>query len=386
MWARDGAQGDRAERDGTEVIVAFDATAMLGVPTGVARFSRAVLDRLALRSGLQVRAFTVSWRGHGQLDHRQHPGVQMLRRPAAAGPLRRLWARSPWPPIEWWTGPVDVVHGPNFVVPPARQAAEVVSVHDLTFLYRPELCRIDARGHERLLRRSIQRGAYVHTIDAFVEPIVAEFGAARDRVVPIAYGVPDVEKVPRELGRRLVRADRFVLALGTVEPRKDLSTLIAAFDLLAVADPGVRLVVAGPDGWGIEPFERALSAARHRDRIVRIGFVTDEQRAALLRSAAVVAQSSVHEGFSFVPLEAMAAGTPVVATAVGGVPGTTGDAALLVPPHDAEAMASALQLVLADEHVRDELARRGAARAARWSWDDTVDALVRLYATAASGR
>ena len=376
----------KATRGYRGVIVGFDATPLLGVPTGVARFTGEALDRLSLRPELQVKAFTISWRGRGQLVQRWTSSVQVVRRPAAARPLRRLWARGSWPPIEWWTGPIDVVHGPNFVVPPARHAGEVVSVHDLSFLFRPELCNIDTVAYDQLLRRAVDRGAFIHTIDVFVDPIIGEFGARRDRVVAIPYGVPPVADVSPSLGRQLATADRFVLALGTVEPRKDLPTLIAAFDLVADADPDVRLVIAGPDGWRMEPFVRAQARAVHRDRIVRLAFVAERQRAALLRAATVVAQASVHEGFSFVPLEAMAVGTPVVATAVGGVPDSVGDAALLVPPDDPVALAGALHNVLSDERIADELALRGAANVNRFSWDHTIDALVDLYVTAAAAR
>ncbi|MDQ3145333.1 MAG: glycosyltransferase family 1 protein, partial [Actinomycetota bacterium] len=139
--------------------VAFDATPLLGVRTGVGAFTASVLEGLALRPDVDVTAFAVTWRGRDALAAMVPAGVALPRRPMAARPLRELWARSDVAPVEWWTGPVDVVHGTNFVVPPGRDAAEVVTVHDLTAVRFPELCTPDTLRWPALLRRALDRGA-----------------------------------------------------------------------------------------------------------------------------------------------------------------------------------------------------------------------------------
>ncbi len=171
-----------------------------------------------------------------------------------------------------------------------------------------------------------------------------------ERIVVIPNGV----RVPPEAGpgtdavagRQLAGADRYLLAVGTVEPRKDLPLLVDAFDLLesgSSGEPGLRLVIAGPDGWGADALTSAIARSPVRDRIVRLGWVSDDQRVALLRGAAAMVFPSVYEGFGLPPLDAMATGTPVVATAAGAVPEVVGDAAVLVPPGDADALAEAIQ-------------------------------------------
>ena len=137
--------------------VAFDATALLDPRTGVATFAHEVLTRLATRDGIQVVAFAVSWRGRGRLPLLVPRGVDVMTRPMPARPLRELWQRVDHPRIERWTGPIDVVHSPNYVVPPAR-AAQVVSVHDLTCLRFPELCTSDTLTYPTLIRRAVRRG------------------------------------------------------------------------------------------------------------------------------------------------------------------------------------------------------------------------------------
>ena len=127
--------------------VGVDATALLGPRTGVGVFTQELISGLATTPGIEVVAYATSWRGRGQLADAVPHGVSAVTRPLPAAIAHRCWARSDLPPIEWWTGPLDVVHGPNYVVPPARRAARVVSVHDLTVLDRPELTTPAAAAH-----------------------------------------------------------------------------------------------------------------------------------------------------------------------------------------------------------------------------------------------
>lgn len=371
--------------------LAFDATALFDARTGVGVFAGELLTRLATRDDLDVTAFAVTWRGRGRLATLVPPGVRTVTRPAAAQPLRKAWLRFDRPPIEWWTGRVDVVHGPNFVVPPARRAAGVVTVHDLTPLRFPELANRDTRAYPELIRRAVDRGAWVHTDSASVaREVVEHFSVPEDRVVPILLGgsalppaAPGAEVAD---GHRLAGGDRYVLAIGTVEPRKNLPVLVDAFGLLAAEDADLRLVVAGQEGWGAQAFAEAMGRCAHRERIVRLGYVSDEQRAALLRGAAVFAYPSLYEGFGLPPLEAMAAGTPVVCSDAGSLPEVVGDAAEVVPlaSLDADTLAAALRAVLHDDARRAELVRAGAANVTRFSWDRCAEEMVALYRRAAA--
>ncbi len=110
------------------------------LPTGVGAFCRGALDALAARPGVEVRAYAVSWRRREMIGSQVPPGVTTHQRPMPARPLHALWGRVDAPPVEWFIGPTDVVHGTNFVVPPTAKAAAVASVHDLTPLHHPELC------------------------------------------------------------------------------------------------------------------------------------------------------------------------------------------------------------------------------------------------------
>lgn len=359
--------------------VAIDATALLGPRTGVGVFTFELLSHLP-GCGVDPLAYATSWRGRGRLTGAVPPGVQVSSRPQAARPLRELWRRFDRPPIEWWTGEIDVVHGPNYVVPPARHAPGLVTIHDLTFHHHPEMSTTDTLQYPGLIARALRRGAWVHTESEFVAGEICDrYRVDPERVVVVPLGVSALPEADPARGHDLAGGKRYLLALGTVEPRKDLPLLVDAFDLIAAEDPEIRLVIAGPHGWGADELTERIERSPHRDRVVRLGWVSDSDRSALLRGARVLAYPSRYEGFGLPPLEAMSVGTPVVATAVGALPEVLGDAARLVDTGDAAALAGAISELVDQGPPRDELIGRGRRRAERYSWPACAEGMADLY-------
>jgi len=158
-----------------------------------------------------------------------------------------------------------------------------------------------------------------------------------------------------------------------------LPGLVRAFGEVAARHPDVALVLAGPPGWGEEALASAVAASAARDRIVRTGWVEAPDLAALLARATVLAYPSLYEGFGFPPLEAMASGVPVVATAAGSLPEVLGDGAVLVEVGDHDGLVEALDHVLDDPLWRAQLITAGTARAASFSWERCGDGLAQLY-------
>ena len=320
------------------------------------------------------------------LDGRLPNGVSHHQRAMPARPLHALWARRDGPPVEWFIGVADVVHGTNFVVPPTRRAAAVVSVHDLTPLHHPELCDAATLAYPGLIRRALHRGAWVHADSGFVAGEVVEaFGADPGRVRVVHPGVPDLPGLGaaevEDVLRRVLPpgTGRYCLAVGTAEPRKDLPGLVRAFGEVATSHDDVALVLAGPPGWGEAALEEAVAASPARTRIVRTGWLDDADLAALLGRATVLAFPSLYEGFGFPPLQAMRAGVPVVATRAGSLPEVLGDGALLVEPRDTDGLAGALERCLADASMRRALVAAGSAWVAHFSWESCGAGLEQLY-------
>jgi len=169
-----------------------------------------------------------------------------------------------------------------------------------------------------------------------------------------------------------------MLAIGTVEPRKGLPDLVAAFDRIADSIPDVHLKIAGPGGWGEDALDAGIGSARHRDRIHRIGWVED--RSTLMAGARLLAYPSLYEGFGLPPLEAMSLGVPVVATTAGAIPEVVGDAALLVAPGDGAALAEALLVAATDATARARLIAAGTERVPLFTWERAGRQLADLIA------
>jgi glycosyltransferase involved in cell wall biosynthesis len=372
------------------VRLAFDCTYALSPRTGVGTFADAVLGRLAARADVDVRGYAVAgpaWAAAGgSVGH----GVRVGARSRLLSPrwARAAWRRGDVPPIEWITGRVEVAHSPNFVAPPTRRAASVATVHDLTFVHHPQWCTTDTVDwFGPLIAAAVRRGAWIHTVSAHVAAeVVDAFGADPERVRFVPNAADPLPPADPADGARLAGAERYVVALGTIEPRKNLGRLVAAFDAVAATDPDLRLVVAGGRGWDTDAYDAAVAASPHRGRIVELGRVDDHQRAALVRGALAMAYVSLYEGFGIPPLEAMGVGTPVLAADVGAIRETCGDAARYADPTDVDDLAAGLAEITSDEALRTRLAAAGRQRADQFSWDATTDGLVQLYADAIAER
>lgn len=320
-------------------------------------------------------------------------GVEAIGRPMPARPLQTAWRAGGFPPLEWFTGAVDVVHGTNFVVPPTRRAARVVTVSDLTMVHYPEMCQPATLRFPALVSRAVSDGAWVHTHSHHVAAEVrSAFGVPPERVRVVYPGVPARWHPPADptagdgvrAALEAVGATRFVLALGTVEPRKGLPGLVRAFGQVGPARPDVAVVLAGPDGWGTSELEAALAGCPVADRVIRLGWVDEPTRRWLLGEAQVFAYPSLYEGFGFPPLEAMSAGTPVLTTSAGSLAEVAGGGSLCVPPGDDDALAAALESLLDDPSERERLARRGSAWWSRFTWEQCGEGMSALYHEAAS--
>lgn len=360
--------------------VAIDTGPLHGPRTGIPNAIAWTLRALDARDDVTLSPYIVSARA------RLRPPERRLPIPAAAA--LRLWARR-CPPVDRWLGPHDVVHGTNYVVPPTR-TPRLVSVYDCWFLDHPEDALDDVRLASAVLRRAVGDGAHVVTSsDATTRRVRELLGTDRVRTVLLGPPPPVVTAEDAAPGASLPALDThpFVLALGTMERRKNLPTLVAAFGRLTREHETVRLVIAGAPGNDTAAVDRAIGrlAPDAAARVVRTGPVDEDTKWWLLTRARALAYPSLDEGFGFPVLEAQQVGTPVVASTAGSIPQIAGAAALLSPARDSEALAANLYWVVTNDDMHAKLARRGRANLGRFSWDNTAEQLAWIYRELADG-
>jgi glycosyltransferase involved in cell wall biosynthesis len=366
-------------------VVALDATAIPARLTGAGIYAVRLVAALAARDDLELDVFAAP----GSAEPFVVPGVR-VRPVTAAGrgrPARIAWTQLRAGAAARKIG-ADVLHGVHYELPLAASLPMVVTVHDLTMLTHPEWHEPSKVVYfRRALASSLGRASRVLCVSATTARDLAEvLSVDPARVVVTPLGT-DLTRAPdaavRAVTERLGLARPYVLGLGTVEPRKDLPTLIAAFAKLA-REVAHDLVLAGLPGWGSGAVADALAASGVAERVHLAGFVDEADKAALFSGADVFAYPSRYEGFGLPVLEAMACGTAVVTTTGGALPEVAGDGAVLVEPGDPDALAAALRRLLADEAARTELVRRGLARAAELTWERCAELTAGAYRAAAS--
>jgi glycosyltransferase involved in cell wall biosynthesis len=345
--------------------VAFDVGVALESATGIRRYVDSLGSELAAKD-VEMKRFQVSLRG------RPIERVARWRMPARLS--RFLWQRFDTPPIERLVGDVDVVHGTNFILPARRSAAGVVTIHDVAYA-NPEGFPANARSGRWAAWSAARADAVIVPTQAVAAEVAAHHRIAEDRIHVTPEGVaPDFFDVPSlddaALAKMGIRKP-FILAFGAIQPRKNLVRLLDAWTRVADRLPGWKLVLAGPPGWGPK-----LPKA---PRVITPGWVSEAQAPGLLAAANIFCFPSLYEGFGIPPLEAMAAGTPVLAGDYSAANETLGDAALIVDRHDTRALAEGLIALANDDTLRKQLRSAGRQRAANFTWDRTADLTIEVY-------
>lgn len=367
--------------------VGLDATPLIGQRTGVGRYLQGLLLGIGELEPDDLELVLTVFSARGRVPAMSVPrGTRRARLKAPARLLHQAWTRSNHPPVELLTGRLDVFHAGNFVLPPTRRAAGVVTVHDLAFLHHPETLAPAVAHYGRLVPRSVARAERVVTVSqAVAAELVSLLGVDPARIVVAPHGVDDAWRAatPADAATlsRLGLPARYVLFVGNAEPRKNLVTLLEAHEQARRQEPGVPpLVIAGPAGWG-ERFGGWVPDPRH---VVRAGFLRDDDLRGVVAGAVALCMPSVYEGFGLPILEACAAGTRVLASDVPAHAELLGKADVLGPT-DVDAWAAGLVAAGAvSEDDTDRLARQEVA--APYTWARSASTHLACYRAAAETR
>jgi glycosyltransferase involved in cell wall biosynthesis len=381
--------------------IGIDYTAAVWQGAGIGRYTRELIQEV-IRHGQEFEYILFYAAGGLPADSQYltdlrqlcaaHPHVAHKPLPFSPRRAAQLWQRLRIPlPIEWFTGRLDLLHSPDFVLPPTR-ARTLLTVHDLSFLVHPE-CHVPnmVRYLSSAVPRSVRRANRLFADSEATRADLERLLQCDPQHIEVVYpGVtPRFQPLPAEqtepVRQRLGLPERFLLFVGTLEPRKNLVRLVEAFAMMRNrqdADSWIRrmpLVLAGRRGWLYESVFETIERLGLSDAVRVLDYVDDKDLPALYNLAWTFTYPSIYEGFGLPALEALACGTPVVTAQNSSLPEVVGDAALLVPADDVVALANALERSVTDDALRVRLRSAGLQRAQEFTWQRAGQQVLACY-------
>lgn len=355
---------------------------------GIHRYIAALLDHLPVVSDFRFTAYL----GDSRAGDVTWPGVdaRIASCSTASPPARVVWEQFLLP-VHLVLDDVDLLHGPAYALPLICPTRSIVTVHDLSFFLYPQAFNPGNRLYLRLMTRlAAQRADAVLAVSEHTrQDVLRLLNVPADRVHAVPNGIDSTFRpLPTPQVRRF-RAEnqlpeQFILCISTIEPRKNLATLIRAY--AALGNTQYKLVIGGGRGWRYESIFALVEELGLEDRVCFPGFVAHSDLPYWYNTADVFVFPSIYEGFGLPPLEAMACGTPVIASNASSLPEVVGSAGLLVEPTDVTALADAIQQVISKPELAASMAAQGLARAGGFSWRACAERTARLYERTLEGQ
>ena len=368
--------------------IALDGFSLSSPKTGIGHYTLQLARALAEISPQDnfelISPFPFSDSVVQELQQASIPNLN-LNHPQSASFRRRWWALGL--PLFLRQNSFDLFHGTNYEVPLWNRRRNVLTIHDLSLLLHPEY-------HEpRLVRRArrrlplmIRSAAKIIAVSESMKREMCEHLGIRPERIAVTPEAPRLNFRPLPLAetsatrQRLGIGPDFILAVGTIEPRKNLLTLVRALDLiLRTTALRPQLVIAGGEGWLMEELYSFVSESSIGERVRFIGYTSDDELRALYSSCRISVYPSLYEGFGLPPLEAMACGAPVIASRIPAIEETVGKAALLIDPTSIEDLAGRMVQLWNDEQQRAQLSEAGRRHAAKFTWQGTARLTLDVY-------
>jgi len=373
------------------VRIGIDYTPAIEQGGGIGRYVRELIAALAaLDSKTDYRLFVS---GTAQAMLPEAPGLNFTWRPTRLTPkwTARLWHRARLPlPVETFTGRVRLFHATDFTLPPTLPGTRtLLTVHDLSFVRAPETASPSLRAYlNAVVPRSVRRADHILAdSQATKDDLIALYGTSAEKVTVLLSGVnPRFTPITDAGALRAVRQKykigdgRYILCVGTVQPRKNYERIIRALGALPSQHREVKLVICGGKGWLMESIEQTVAELGLDRCVVLPGFADDADLPALYSGAALFAFPSLYEGFGLPILEAFRCGTPVLTSANSSLSEVAGAAAVMVDPYSVEAIRDGLLCLLDDADLRARLVAVGKQRAESFTWDAAARNLLDVYA------
>lgn len=388
--------------------IALDYTTGIYPGAGIARYTRSLTQALAeLDTQNSYRLFyaaiglprpTPETRQAGAL-FKQHPNFRPVSVPMSVREMFAVWQRLRLPvPVDLFTGRMDLLHSPDFVSPPHLTGKDVITVHDLSFMVAPEYAEPKLAGFlGKTVPSAVRRADHIIAVSQQTKNDLVRLLHVEPSRITVAYN--GVDRRFRPLQGQLGSPDtafrniprRFILHVGTLEPRKNLVRLVEAYGLLVKGGPGldhtesggladVALVLAGRKGWLFEPIMAAAARVNKAGgRVIFVDYVGDDDLPALYNMATVFAYPSLYEGFGLPACESLACGTPTLVSNDGALAEVVGDAAMRVDAYSVQSIADGLARLLSDVELRRRMSAEGPPQVARFTWEAAARTVLEVY-------
>jgi glycosyltransferase involved in cell wall biosynthesis len=368
------------------VRIVIDYRPALRARTGVGEYIHQAIKALARTGEDEITLFSSSWKDRPAPDLRSElPNVRVVDQRIPVRALNMAWHRLGWPAVETVAGGTyDIAHSPHPLMLPSRSAAQLVTIHDVHFLSHPERTSQEIRrDYPSLAGTHARRADRIIVSSHFAAgEVQSAFDVDAGRIAVCPAGAPEWSNSVRGGD-----TNGYILFMGTLDARKNIGGLLHAYaQLLARKAATPRLVIAGGAGPDSATWLEQIARPPLAGHVEYLGYVATDRRESLFRGARLFVLPSFEEGFGLPALEAMAAGVPVVASARGALPEVVGDAGLLIDPDDTTSLADALERIVSDNTLRENLSRRGIEQAARFSWTRTAADIRQAYQDALLAR
>ncbi len=376
--------------------IALDYTAGIRQGAGIGQYVRSLVNAMLEQDAHNRYTLITSGR---PTEEQPFPRAQNVRGRSVLIPdryLTILWYRLHFPLLaNYFTGPADVYHGLDFVLPPlSKKTRKVVTIYDLAFLEHPETAVPSLTAYlNKAVPEAVERADVVAAISHTTkQALINHYHTPAEKITVIPCGVgAQFQRVTdavllEETRRTFDLRQPFLFSVGTLEPRKNHIGLIRAFhEVVQSRQSPLILAIAGGKGWMYEETQNLVKELKLEEKVRFLGRISERELIALYSMAEMFAFPSFFEGFGIPPLEAMACGAPVITSNTSSLPEVAGDAALLVDPHNVHAIAEAIARLAEDAQLREELRQKGYRQARRYTWSGAAAKMLAVYQRVAQG-
>lgn len=366
--------------------VGIDATALPAQPGGAGIYTIQLIRALkSLNESIDLVVFAHDF-GADLINTTETDSFQFVRIPRKSPARRLIWEQTVFSRQVRNSG-IDLLHSLHYTRPRSLSCASVVTYHDMTFFLYPQYHTLFKRYFfSRAIRYSARKAdAIIAVSNNTRRDAIRLLGLPENKITAIPLGVSSEYRVISDeehlekIRNKYKLPQEFILYVGVVEPRKNVTLLLCAFSKLLREDLDQKLVIAGQLGWMYENVFEQAEKLGIEDQVIFPGYIPSGDLPGLYNLASIFVYPSIYEGFGLPPLEAMACGIPTITTRISSMPENVGEAALLVPPQDEEALAGAIRSLINDPQRQQQLSKMGVQRASTFTWEDTARATAGIY-------